>query len=312
MNPEKNSQFDLVKAEESLASIEEILTEFIDLGKKRFGEGFAQMVEPLREALSKGELQPWIARRKGVPVGMMICTGYDGSGRIHFIHVLSDYEREGIAELLIRKGVEELKSKGVRRITAELLFLSSKEQAQKVFSELGFSTIKRWMMSLTMDKKIKEPHPPPEYDIVLWDDQYLEGSTQVIHDANKGSLDLLIYPAFRTLEGTTHMVQSIRAGQFNEEVSCIALFKGSPCGTVLVTHPAPHDGFIAEMAVARAHQGKGVGTALLGKVLSAGYDLGMTTFRLGVTEDNTAAVTLYRRFGFTPDEQITVYIWESE
>lgn len=312
MKLEKNSRFDLVKAEESQISTEEILTEFTDIGRKHFGEKFTQMVEPLREALSKGELQPWIALSKGVPVGMMICTGREDNGRIIFIHVLSEYEKEGIVELLIKKGVEELKGKGMRRITAELLFLSSKEQGEKTFSELGFSTIKRWLMSLTVQKKIEEPHPPPGYDIVLWDDQYLEGCTQVIHDANKGSLDLLIYPAFRTLEGTNHMVRGIRAGQFSEGVSCIALFNDSPCGTVLVTHPSPHDGFIAEMAVARAHQGKGVGTALLGKALSAGYDQGMTAFRLGVTEDNTAAVALYQKFGFILDEQFTVYIWENE
>lgn len=60
-----------------------------------------------------------------------------------------------------------------------------------------------------------------------------------------------------------------------------------------------HLGHIVGMMVERAAQAQGVGSALLQATIERARRDGLEQLTLSVTSDNTGAVRLYRRFGFT-------------
>jgi ribosomal-protein-alanine N-acetyltransferase len=59
------------------------------------------------------------------------------------------------------------------------------------------------------------------------------------------------------------------------------------------------DGELANLAVAPAVQGKGVGTALLREVISTAEGHGVRNLYLEVRQSNRQALSLYRSAGFT-------------
>jgi ribosomal protein S18 acetylase RimI-like enzyme len=206
-----------------------------------------------------------------------------------------------------------LRKGGARMINSEVLAVIDREHILKTFEELGFQTVKRMMMSTTLSEHVPESLIPPEYTVIPWDDTYLEGVAKLIYDANVGKVDQQIFPIMRTVEGTTQLVKGITAGEagsFDREASLILLYKGEPCGAILFAQSTSHEGFIAEMAIANHHQGKGLGTVLMAKSFSIASHKGIKTVKLGATEENQSAVRLYQKFGFTPEQHFFAYIWE--
>jgi len=60
-------------------------------------------------------------------------------------------------------------------------------------------------------------------------------------------------------------------------------------------------GFITNVSVLPAYQGQGVAGELLTRTLALAAELGLPRLRLEVYADNTAALALYRRHGFSPE-----------
>jgi putative acetyltransferase len=56
--------------------------------------------------------------------------------------------------------------------------------------------------------------------------------------------------------------------------------------------------------VAREWRGRGLGSALVGSALQAGFDQGLSRIELQVRADNQPALKLYRRFGFEPEGRL--------
>jgi ribosomal protein S18 acetylase RimI-like enzyme len=169
-------------------------------------------------------------------------------------------------------------------------------------------------MSVTLAEDLPDRFPSPGYELSAWDDRYLERVAQLFHDANRDTLDALIYPQFRTFEETQRMVQAVRdggAGAFVEEASGIALHGRVLCGASMIVQPEPGQGFVVVVATAPAHQGRGVGRALLTSTLVSAWETGIRTVDLTVTEENRPAVALYERLGFVPKRRMTAYVLEA-
>jgi len=64
---------------------------------------------------------------------------------------------------------------------------------------------------------------------------------------------------------------------------------------------ATQEGFITNVSVLPEHQGQGIAGKLLTRVLALATDLRLCRLRLEVHADNTAALALYRRHGFSPE-----------
>jgi ribosomal-protein-alanine N-acetyltransferase len=61
----------------------------------------------------------------------------------------------------------------------------------------------------------------------------------------------------------------------------------------------PYESYVQTIAVAPAHQGHGVGTMLLTRLIDESVRRGCTRLDLEVRADNLAAIALYERHGFS-------------
>jgi ribosomal protein S18 acetylase RimI-like enzyme len=83
-------------------------------------------------------------------------------------------------------------------------------------------------------------------------------------------------------------------------------------GYVLTSRISPQDGHIPQIAVAPAHQSKGLGTELLGRAVRYLSLNGYQRVSLTVTESNLAALVLYQRFGFSVHFRFPAFVWQRE
>jgi ribosomal protein S18 acetylase RimI-like enzyme len=83
-------------------------------------------------------------------------------------------------------------------------------------------------------------------------------------------------------------------------------------GYVLTSRISPRDGHVPQIAVAPAHQGKGLGVELLGRAVRCLGLNGYQRVSLTVTELNLAALTLYQRFGFSVHFRFPAFVWQRE
>ena len=70
---------------------------------------------------------------------------------------------------------------------------------------------------------------------------------------------------------------------------------------LLNVEPSRHGFGEIGMAVARKWRGRGVGSALLGAAIEWAHGHGLHKLSLGVFAHNTAAIELYRKFGFVEE-----------
>jgi ribosomal protein S18 acetylase RimI-like enzyme len=96
----------------------------------------------------------------------------------------------------------------------------------------------------------------------------------------------------------TNLVRHDGCGTLSPAMSRMLTINGSPAAAALVSVIAPHTAHLVQIAVHRAHQGLGIGRALLTTVIGAARDSGYSAMSLLVAEDNPPAQRLYQQAGF--------------
>lgn len=88
----------------------------------------------------------------------------------------------------------------------------------------------------------------------------------------------------------TH-ARRVEAWQSDTLAGLIAMYANDPA----------QGGFISNVSVLPGHQGQGIASELLTRVLALAAELGLPRLRLEVHADNTAALALYHRHGFSAE-----------
>ncbi|MGH9424759.1 MAG: GNAT family N-acetyltransferase [Terriglobia bacterium] len=116
------------------------------------------------------------------------------------------------------------------------------------------------------------------------------------------------------LEFLSNLMFRPGCGNFLPEASYSARDFGTNdlMGYVLTSRISPQDGHIPQIAVAPAHQGKGLGAELLGRAVRYLGLNGYQRVSLTVTESNLAALALYQRFGFSVHFRFPAFVWQRD
>lgn len=91
-----------------------------------------------------------------------------------------------------------------------------------------------------------------------------------------------------------------RAASWTLEGTLVAVAGGEVIGSIHVEKSRFGFGELG-MAIARDARGRGVGSALLSAAIDWARDQGLHKLSLGVFPHNTAAIALYRKFGFVEE-----------
>jgi ribosomal protein S18 acetylase RimI-like enzyme len=79
-------------------------------------------------------------------------------------------------------------------------------------------------------------------------------------------------------------------------------------GVVIGCEISPGWGFVIQVAVRRAHWGRGLGAALLNDLAAEFRKAGLKHMGLGVTSENPAR-RLYERLGFHTLREVDAFVW---
>jgi ribosomal protein S18 acetylase RimI-like enzyme len=157
------------------------------------------------------------------------------------------------------------------------------------------------------------PRVPDGYRLAPWDIRELDAAAKVIHLANRGALDTRLYHAFfgGSAEECRRGLLSLLAGRYgplHPRATRLAFHGGEVVGVNIVITTDTDVAGIIELSVTPAHQGRGVGRALLIDSLQTLQADRYERAELAVTAANVGAVRLYESLGFSVSGRFAVCI----
>lgn len=138
---------------------------------------------------------------------------------------------------------------------------------------------------------------------------------QVIVDSNpKGHTDFDIYPEMRDVNETKKIFGQFSNNfkDFDPEINPQIVFDGKIIGISCIMKQGEKKAFVAEVSIVPEHQRKGLGKALMKKIMQACLDKGCNRLGLAVTKDNIGAYKLYQNLGFKDTSEFLAIIKHKE
>ena len=239
----------------------------------------------------------------------------------------SDFGMDSACDLL-GKAIDALvRFADVRRIEAQLPHFTP-GQIGPFFHSRAFQIYLRQFMTFRLgvistnrqtsgpqEEVNRQPDTPGDFVFVPWDRRYDREAAQMLHHVYRNHIDSDVNDQYRTIAGTTRLVESIvrhrGCGDYLQQASIAAIHQstGKLAGILGLTVVRPGTAHIPQIAVANGYQGIGLGSAMLrasfGKLERAGF----AEVSLTVTTLNTGAVRLYQRMGFRTFREFGAFVW---
>ena len=148
------------------------------------------------------------------------------------------------------------------------------------------------------------------YEIVQWNDEYLEEAIVIVQKAFENTSDALFDTRFKSIEGTRDILENIVQGNYGEflpEAVSVLLFNGKLCGFCFVNITGGKIANVPIFAIAPEHQGKGLSKHLLRQSIQTLVDWtksgkrNFSEINTTTETDNYQALKMYRHLGFKED-----------
>jgi len=212
----------------------------------------------------------------------------------------------------------------LRRVEAQLPHYAF-EQLEPSFRAGCFAAYPRSFMTLSLTGRPPRPGPGQPAageaftgDFVLkpWERRHDRDAARLLYDTYRGHVDAAINDQYRSVTGTTNLVENILyyqgCGECLPNASWVAIHRSTQqlAGLLLLTTVRPRSGHIPQVAVARQFQSRGVGTALVEAALAELERNGFGEVSLTVTNLNQGALRLYERLGFQTSHTFGAFVWD--
>ena len=166
--------------------------------------------------------------------------------------------------------------------------------------------VKRLDMKIALSgREIAMPKLPPGFSFVSWEGTNTAELARAMLECYKGHGDLEFLPERRTAEGCASVIEKDK--RENEFMPLFAVKQGQKlCG---FTWGEKKNGkyYVSEVGAVPEFQGRGLGRALVLKLLGHFKSIGATESYLGVSESNLPAAPLYKSIGFE-----TIREWDTK
>jgi ribosomal protein S18 acetylase RimI-like enzyme len=290
-----------------------LLAQFTLLLAGREGPSFAAwMHERLRHAVQR-EAGVAAVAADGTLLGLLLFAFVDDSAELTLPwtrHADADLARE-LAEAAVQTVCDE--QSRLRHIRAERQIIPDTFELPGVIAA-GFVCHWRRRMTLELVGWQHAAPVPAGYTLRPWHIRHLDAAAEVVYRANEGSTDALLYAPFfgDSAKACRRGLLAILAGRYGEPypgATLCVFHRDTLVGVSLLIHSGDHLASIMEISVDPAHQGRGVGRALLAGCLALLRRDRQERAELAVTCDNAPALHLYETLGFTAvgDFPVCVY-----
>lgn len=203
----------------------------------------------------------------------------------------------------------------LERIEAQLMHLSARG------SQLATGRLKpkayprQFMLARLEGLEGRSGRAPAGLHFERWSAWWADDAAGLIADAYRGHVDSEINNQYQTKAGARRFLENIvrypGCGYFAPDSSWVALDSdGGLAGACFATRIGPGAGHIAQICVAPAWQGCGVGEELLRRSLASFRASGLAEASLTVTSSNTRAVRLYEKYGFRAIHHFDALVWD--
>jgi ribosomal protein S18 acetylase RimI-like enzyme len=140
----------------------------------------------------------------------------------------------------------------------------------------------------------------PGRGLRAWSEADLDVTGELLHEAYDGTASPIGVDT--TVDGwrtyVTNLVRHRACGTLSPAMSRVLTINRTVAGVALVSAISPHTAHLVQLAVGRAHQGTGIGRALLSTVVGTAREAGHTALSLLVAHGNAPAMRLYQQAGF--------------
>lgn len=272
-------------------------------------------------------LTGYVALDQGRVCGYIFCV-YEGHkaviGDVFASRVGTDEEAAGAIEVqLIERLLETLQqTPGLTRIEAQLL-LHPHGEHRAPFERAGFRLFPRLFMSLELPAPDDRAVPLPDsIDGVgrshyrRWTSSDFDLAGSVITASYSGHIDSEINDQYLSARGAQRFLHNIvrfpGCGIFEESCSWVLAASGNAQldAILLCSLVSAGVGHVTQLCVLPEFHHRGVGRKLLELCAASLVARGAEAITLTVTEQNAAAVALYRRLGYTTRHRFDAMLWE--
>jgi ribosomal protein S18 acetylase RimI-like enzyme len=233
----------------------------------------------------------------GKPIGVMSFEVKEDDVQLFFCYVGDVYKAyEGQFFSMI---VSHFQSAGMSVIRTNFLW-PAPERCIEAARNMGFRLIERIEMGRESDRDFPVRQLPPGIEIARWSDEYLDRAARLLSE-NGNEIDRLIYPQEQTFAGARSQLKKITGnmyGNFLADQSLVARDGSEVIGMLLVTDFPGEPLLIPQVILDRDHRGKGIASAMIGRVIRDTARCGYSKMRLMVNGHNADAIRLYERKGF--------------
>lgn len=266
-----------------------------------------RMMQENVDAMVRGDYSLLLLADGERPAGVMCVDEKGDDAQVCFASVGAAYKAfEG---RFFEMAVRDIQARGMSVIRTNFLW-PSPERYLKAAESLGFRLIERINMTRSNDRGYPVTCVPEGVEIRPWSESYLEDVGRLLFE-DADPVDREIYPQLQTYAGTLANLRSIidnNYGAFLARQSMVALCDGKPIGMLLATEYDLDSILIADIALKFEYRGKGIASAMIGRLVRDSAALDRKKLDLVVNAQNRDAIRLYEHKGFRPAFTYRQYI----
>ena len=270
------------------------------------------------DAVNKDYLRCIVLRENQIPTAFLVyTTNISESIELNIIHCLGTEDEVVKQKLLIEKFLEltefERQTKAVSYPMLGHQSVFTADIAKYGFKFIGLAVL-RFVMGNASSERILEnfklADKPDEYKIVGYSDEFKADAIRVIHDSFKDTSDAMYDTRYKTVEGTTDIINKVVEhvyGEFLPEATSVLLYNDRPCGFAFANVTGGKIANIPLVAIEKHHRGHRFSEMLLSRTIKTLVDwtrIGKRDFaEVNVTTEtnNYKALKMYRKIGFRED-----------
>lgn len=274
--------------------------------------------EEFLNAIENNYMQCIVLKENEIPTAFLVyTTSISESIELNLIHCLGTEDETTKQKLLVEKFLELTEAERQNKVVSYPMIghqsVFTGDLAKYGFKFVGLAVLRFFMGNASSERileNMKLPEKPEDYKVVRYADEYYNDAIRVIHEAFRDTQDALYDTRFKSMEGTTDVINKIVEniyGEFLPEATSVLIYKDTPVGFAFANVTGGKIANLPLVGIEKEHRGHGFSELLLNRTVKTIVDwakLGEREFsEVNVTTEtnNYKALKMYRKIGFRED-----------
>ncbi len=253
-----------------------------------------------------------------IPTAFLVYTTViSESLELNIIHSVSEENANHKRRLLIEKFIELNKEVMKHKVVVYPMLGKQAEFIREIthygFKLVGLSVTRFSLSNVSSIKILKNIEVPVlhhPYSITDWSSIYFNKAVDIVHNSFKDKSDALFDTRFKSVSGTTDIIEKITSGTYGEFLAAetkVLLYRDKPIGFCFANLTNSQIANIPLIAIDKKYRSRGYSKLLLktcvDNIVSSAINQGWSLQEVNASADteNYQAIKMYRSVGFKED-----------